>query len=175
MAVGVAFTACISSDSGGGQAGAGGSGVAGQAGAAGAAGTGGTSTGGSSGTDGGTAGGAPDAEADTLNEASLIDNVGGPCTYDSYPGTCKITAVDTPAADAAACPQTPVTITFDFTPTDPSAPSKYNFPGFADTAVQAMITATGLTVGSTHPCARKEQTAGACTPVLFEFTDVCTP
>ena len=113
------------------------------------------------------------------------EQVGGPCTYVDFPGTCTITFVGPPEADASNCSNNPVQVRFDFIPADPGAREDYRFPNMADerqlltvaggaNPPRAWVEAEGLTEGTRHACVRREITRGTCTPVLFEFTEVDT-
>ncbi len=102
--------------------------------------------------------------------------VGSSCEYADIPGSAELVKVYDKSHS--------VEVYLNFTPDDSVS---YRFPDMPDTNVMAYvcqghkprnpewIKEQGLTVGSFHPCRRREITKGTCTPVLFELTDVdCT-
>ena len=102
---------------------------------------------------------------------------GGPCEYADTPGTATIVSVEDADPDDLNCSNDPVVVVFDFEPDDPASPD------LAATGVQLTISegvnpprewvdSEGLTVGSQHPCTRRDIITGTCTPLLFEFPEV---
>ncbi len=78
-----------------------------------------------------------------------------------------------------------MTIVYDFAPDDSTAVDRYRIPSWSDTGrtftlingknvPDGWAVKEGMTPGSEHPCLRHEIYKGACTPVIFEFTDVDT-
>ncbi len=109
-----------------------------------------------------------------------ISVIGGPCSYNEFPGRAVITSV-TPAPDGGCIDA--VYVEFNFIPDDPNALELYVFPNWPDTGQFLTVgdgkhpNATwaelqGLTVGSIHPAIRMEISDGTCTPVIFKFLDV---
>jgi len=106
-----------------------------------------------------------------------IPPLGGPCEYIDTPGTATIVSVEPADPDALNCPNDPVVVMFDFQPVEPAGGT------LAATGIRLTISegvnpprewveSEGLTPGSQHPCLRRDITSGACTPLLFELTDV---
>lgn len=102
---------------------------------------------------------------------------GGPCDYTDTPGVASVVSVTTADPDQLNCWNDPVQVIFDYVPDDPE---------LAHLAVSgirlaisegvnppaAWVEDEGLTVGSTHPCLRRDIMSGTCTPLLFELLDV---
>lgn len=108
--------------------------------------------------------------------------IGGPCRYAETPGKARITSVSGAPSGSYSC-QNAVLVVFTFTADDPSAPARYRYPEWPDREQQFTVGAgmnpprawadlRGLVEGSEHRCSRLEMTAGACTPVLFVFSEV---
>ena len=100
---------------------------------------------------------------------------GGPCEYNSIPGSCQITEI-TAADPTKMCGPDPMEVTFQFTPTDPNVTLRFsntpqslrvNLSG--DDPSSGCLAAKGVTVGATFACHRREETKGTCTPVSHSF------
>jgi len=122
-----------------------------------------------------------DGRWDMLKQ-EMIPLVGGECHYDDIDGVARIVSVSDADSVTSDCKYT-VEITFDFVPTDPSAPDHYRFPNWQDTGQhltvgggmnppRAWAEAQGLTEGSEHHCIRSEINEGTCTPVIFLLPDI---
>ena len=109
--------------------------------------------------------------------------VGGPCDYKEIEGTAVITSIVDAQSDDYNCRKRPVKVSFDFTPDDSSAKSKYLFPNVSDSRQNIRLSGglnppkdfmkvKGIIVGTSHKCVRKEIIKGACTPVLYEFPEI---
>lgn len=109
---------------------------------------------------------------------------GGPCSYTDIPGTATIRTVTPDTSASASCPNT-VIIIYDFTPDDSTMVDRYRIPSWPDTGrVLTRISGfnlpdgwavkEGISPGSEHPCLRHEIYKGACTPVIFELTEIDT-
>jgi hypothetical protein len=105
--------------------------------------------------------------------------VGGACGYRDIEGTCTITSIAAADPQLANCAPDPVAVTFSFAPTVAPSPP-YLYPGRPDTGITltidggenpplSCVTALGIIEGSQHACTRREETAGSCTPVVFEI------
>jgi hypothetical protein len=111
---------------------------------------------------------------------SHTDNslVGGPCTYISTQGTATINSLNSASTNSNNCNNNPVVVVFDFTPDNPAnandATDKNRVLTVGDGKNPPLnyVLNKGLTIGSTHPCTRQNITNGACTPIIFNFTDV---
>lgn len=108
--------------------------------------------------------------------------VGGRCTFDSIPGTALVQLVTADTLSGRMCDNA-VFVYFDFVSADSTAPSRYRIPNWPDTGRRLLVgdgknppltwvEAEGLTVGTSHPCVRLEETRGTCTPVQFRFLDI---
>jgi hypothetical protein len=108
--------------------------------------------------------------------------VGGPCLYDSIPGTATIRSVTPDTSPHTICDDA-VTVYFDFGPDNPNAHADYRFPVWPDSnrtlfvadgknPPYGWIEAQGVTEGTQHPCVRLEIKKGTCTPVMFVLTDI---
>jgi len=108
----------------------------------------------------------------------------GPCgEYVPTPGTAKIVQVIDAPPEEYGCHDA-VSIVFDFTPTDPSAPEKYLQPYWSDSGNHLTVGGgenpprqwaldQGIAVGAEFPCVRKDETTpGPCTPVIFVFPTI---
>ena len=109
---------------------------------------------------------------------------GGPCFYTDIPGTATIRTVTPDTSASASCPNK-VIIIYDFAPDDPTIVDRYRIPSWPDTGrVFLLVNGSnvpdgwavkeGMTPGTEHPCLRHEIYRGACTPVVFEFTEIDT-
>ena len=107
---------------------------------------------------------------------------GGPCYFDSIPGTALIKQVFGDTISTTGCANA-VFVYFDFTPTDSTAPDKYRFPMWPDTNRKlgvgdgknppaSWVEAQKLLEGTEHPCIRLEEIKGTCPPVIYAFPTV---
>jgi hypothetical protein len=116
------------------------------------------------------------------NRASAGDSNVVACEYYFIEGTATIKSVTDAGKGEKNCPNHPVRVIFDFVPDDPSAKmnflEKYPNKNVKYTIFDGMnppaewATSSGLTVGSTHKCARKQLSSGSCAPVVYAFHDV---
>ncbi len=111
--------------------------------------------------------------------SSQNDNpLGGPCTYTSTSGTATIVSLNSAPNTSLNCNNNPVVVVFNFTssnPADANASTDNNqvlTVGEGYNPPLAYVLGKGLTIGSTHPCIRMNETSGTCVPVVFKFTDV---
>ncbi len=106
------------------------------------------------------------------------DPIGGPCTYTSTTGTATIVSLNTASNNSNNCNNNPVEVVFDFTPANPAdandATDKNRTLTVGDGKNPPLnyVLSKGLIIGSTHPCSRQNEVSGACTPIIFTFTDV---
>ena len=100
--------------------------------------------------------------------------VGGPCSYDSFPGTAKFTEL---------IPETNgVTAYFDFTLTDPEAPVTYLNSHATHLQIYSSISGgptttdwliyNGISVGAEIPAVVEEIRHGACSPMIMTFPTI---
>lgn len=98
---------------------------------------------------------------------------GGPCAYTEFPGTATCVEITSDSSGPVAY--------FAFTPTDPTAPSRYRFPPsdnhlrmILDTGAptQAWLTEHGIVVDKSLNCIRMEISAGTCTPLVFRLPSI---
>ena len=117
-------------------------------------------------------------------DAAPVERVGGPCRYESYPGTATFVDVkpwqpESPTAGAPT-PYPPLTVTFTFTPAQPVANEPLYRPGAVHTftLINSMppgprfAAKYGITAGATVPCHLRVIRQGTCTPVVFEFPGI---
>jgi len=91
---------------------------------------------------------------------------GGPCRYNSYPGTIKFTALTTTANGVEAH--------FDFTATDPTAPK---WPSDTDNHLvlptglpsQQWLDTQHISIGVQLQANRQDILSGTCTPIIYSF------
>lgn len=114
-----------------------------------------------------------------LLTTGLTAACGGPCAYDTEPGTCTVTAVEpvTPPVESVCTTDATgsVAITYDFTPNRAAADGSTGarlFVGMGTTyhPPADWASAVGLSVGSHHDCFRKDITRGSCSPVIWGFS-----
>ena len=100
----------------------------------------------------------------------LAGCIGGPCKYKDVPGTCTIASIEDADDTSNICTldvgDTAV-VTFDYVGTAEgvtpvSGLSLKIGPGGGFDPPRAFLTDEGLTVGSSHPCVRRECTHGGC-------------
>jgi hypothetical protein len=119
-----------------------------------------------------------------LAHAAGPGRVGGPCRYESYPGTATFTDVkawqpDSPMAGVPT-PYPPLAVTFQFVPTQPIANEPLYRPGavHAFTLVNSMppgprfAAKYGIKAGAVVPCELRVIREGTCTPTVFEFPGI---
>ena len=119
-----------------------------------------------------------------LAHAAGPERVGGPCRYESYPGTAAFMDVkawqpESPTAGVPT-PYPPLAVTFTFTPAQPIANEPLYRPGAVHTftLVNSMppgprFTAKyGITAGAVVPCELRVIREGTCTPVVLEFPGI---
>jgi len=100
--------------------------------------------------------------------------VGGLCTYENFPGTAKFTELKVVPNGVEAH--------FDFTPTDPNAPTRYrihnddkNITLFLDGSglpSADWLSSKGITVGSEFSSICMEERTGTCTPLMYTLTAI---
>jgi len=114
----------------------------------------------------------------SCSSSRVSDPVGGPCTYTSTTGTATIISLNSATSTDNNCNNNPVEVVFDFTPANPTdandATDKNRKLTVGDGKNPPLnyVLSKGLTIGSTHSCTRQIEVSGACTPVVFTFTDV---
>ena len=126
----------------------------------------------------------PPGTGDTVGvDTVLIPGlVGGPCSYEEFPGVAEITSVVPAPPEAYNC-ENAVEITFNFNLHDPSDYDDYLIPGWQDHELKLTVGGglnppadwaemVGLTVGSLHPAVRMEIREGTCTPVIHKLLDI---
>lgn len=119
-----------------------------------------------------------------LADAAGPERVGGPCRYESYPGTATFVDVkawqpESPTAGAPT-PYPPLAVTFTFTPAQPITKEPLYRPGAVHTftLVNSMppgprfAAKYGITDGAVVPCQLRVIRDGTCTPVVFEFPGI---
>lgn len=110
--------------------------------------------------------------------SSNSDPIGGPCTYTSTTGTATIVSLNTASTGSNNCNNNPVEVVFNFTPINPADANNTTdnnrilTVGDGKNPPLNYVLNKGLTIGSTHPCTRQIEVSGACTPIIFTFTDV---
>ncbi len=119
-----------------------------------------------------------------LADAAGPERVGGPCRYESCPGTATFVDVkawqpESPLAGVPT-PYPPLAVTFTFAPAQPIINEPLYKPGtvHAFTLVNSMppgprfAAKYGITAGATVPCELRVIREGTCTPVVFEFPGI---
>ena len=119
-----------------------------------------------------------------LAQAAGPERVGGPCRYESYPGTATFVDVkpwqpDSPTAGVPT-PYPPLTVTFTFAPAQPIANEPLYRPGAVHTftLVNSMppgphfAAKYGIKAGTVVPCQLRVIREGTCTPTVFEFPGI---
>ncbi len=122
------------------------------------------------------------SDSDNDSDEAEPPIAGGTCEYTSVSGVATIVSVEAAGSDETNCSNDPVKVTFSFVPDDATATQSYTITYISDDSIELQVSsanppsewvqAEGLTVGSEHPCVRKEITSGTCTPLIFELTDV---
>lgn len=105
------------------------------------------------------------------------EGVGRCGVYSDTSGTARITSLGPAPEGEYQCDADPVEVLFDFQPDDPAkaglaATGRSLTVGSGAHPPRAWVEASGLTVGSGHPAVRSDQPTGACSPVVFELTDL---
>lgn len=119
-----------------------------------------------------------------LAQAAGPERVGGPCSYESYPGTVTFVDVkpwqpESPTAGVPT-PYPPLAVTFTFTPAQPLTNEPLYKPGVVHTftLINSMppgprfAAKYGITAGAAVPCQLRVIRSGTCTPVVFEFPGI---
>jgi hypothetical protein len=108
---------------------------------------------------------------------------GSDCKYTDVSGTALIVSISTAPSGSYNCPREAVEVRFDFRPDDPKATSKNpNWPdagqslrvGAGMNPPRVWVADRGIAVGREYRAVRRDETAGACTPVVFELTGLDT-
>lgn len=122
-------------------------------------------------------------QAATQNNNQLI---GGPCTYASYPGTCKITAVET-VSDQPAGGNDGAKLKFTFALNKGETITQSGFELASGKVYEKMAARNGagdkvgwqacldefqIRPGMTYDCTLQAITAGTCTPEIYKFKDL---
>jgi len=108
---------------------------------------------------------------------------GGTCSYIKFEGYAKIKSIKPAPASDYNCPEKPMQIIFEFTPSNPGDRQKYKFTNFSDSAAHMQINdganpsmkwikKNKIEVGKKYKCFRTEITSGTCTSVIFEFPEL---
>lgn len=108
---------------------------------------------------------------------------GGACSYNKFEGTAKIISIKPAPSTGYNCPDKPMQILFEFTPSDLSDRQKYKFTNFSDKSArmtindganpsQLWIKNNKIEVGKKYKCFRTEITKGTCTPAGFTFPEL---
>ena len=108
---------------------------------------------------------------------------GGECSYVKIEGSAKIKSIKPAPESDYNCPDTPMQITFEFTPVNLSDRQKYKFSNFKDSDVHmkindganpsiSWIKKNKIVAGKKYKCIRTEITTGTCTPVGFVFPEL---
>jgi hypothetical protein len=120
----------------------------------------------------------------SLALAASPGRVGGPCRYDSFPGTATFLSVAPwqPGSPAAGVPTPypPLAVTFQFVPQEPVTGEPLYKPDAVHTftLVNSMppgprfAAKYGLKAGAAVPCQLRIIREGTCTPVLYEFPGI---
>ncbi|BAH75633.1 hypothetical protein [Solidesulfovibrio magneticus] len=119
-----------------------------------------------------------------LARAAGPERVGGPCRYESYPGTATFVDVkpwqpESPTAGVPT-PYPPLTVTFQFVPNQPITNEPLYRPGAVHTftLINSMppgprfAAKYGIMAGAAVPCQLRVIREGTCTPVVFEFPGI---
>lgn len=119
-----------------------------------------------------------------LARAAGPERVGGPCRYESYPGTATFVDVkpwqpESPTAGVPT-PYPPLAVTFTFTPAQPITNEPLYKPGVVHTftLINSMppgprfAAKYGITAGTAVPCQLRVIREGTCTPVVLEFPGI---
>ena len=119
-----------------------------------------------------------------LANAAALERVGGPCRYESYPGTATFTDVkawqpESPTAGVPT-PYPPLAVAFTFTPAQPIMNESLYKPGVVHTftLINCMppgprfAAKYGIKAGAVVPCQLRVIRQGTCTPVVFEFPGI---
>lgn len=117
-------------------------------------------------------------------DAASLERVGGPCRYESYPGTATFMDVkawqpESPTAGVPT-PYAPLTVTFQFVPNQPITDVPLYRPGAVHTftLINSMPPGPrfadkyGIKACATVPCELRVIREGTCTPVVFEFPGI---
>lgn len=119
-----------------------------------------------------------------LAQAAGPERVGGPCRYESYPGTATFVDVKPwqPESPTAGVPTSypPLTVTFQFVPNQPITDEPLYKPGVVHTfmLINSMppgprfAAKYGITAGAGVPCQLRVIREGTCTPAVFEFPGI---
>ena len=105
---------------------------------------------------------------------------GGKCTYDDAPGTGTVTAIEDDATAGADC-KSAKKVTLSFAADDASAKTNPRDAAFVLEVGGVSFVATGcvdehkIAVGTKLKVVRHIETAGTCSPVVYEVTDLSSP
>ena len=119
-----------------------------------------------------------------LADAASLERAGGPCRYESYPGTATFVDVkawqpESPMAGVPT-PYPPLTVTFQFVPNQPITDEPLYKPDAVHTftLINSMppgprfAAKYGIKACATVPCQLRVIREGTCTPVVFEFPGI---
>ena len=114
-----------------------------------------------------------------LAQAAGPERVGGPCRYESYPGTATFVDVKAWQPDSPT-PYPPLAMTFQFVPNQPitDEPLYKQDVVHTFTLINSMppgprfAAKYGIKAGAVVPCELRVIREGTCTPTVFEFPGI---
>ena len=113
-------------------------------------------------------------------QASSGRKAGGKCAYEDTPGTGTVTAIEDDATAGADCKQAKK-VTMSFVADDPAAKPASRDGSFSLEVGGVGFVATGcveehkIAVGTKLKVVRHVATAGTCSPIVYEVTDLSSP